>query len=655
MSIWGSPGFGKTSVATEVGHRLQTGGLLVYFFSMRGLLSKADLTTQLLSFFRRHSTRDQIPQQMSIEEELFLFLRDISGEFVMILDNADELLESGAPNVKEDFINLLEVILSQFKNLTFLLTTRESLEFMNVHFQGHQAVRIGPLHESFSQTLVGRLLPKATASDCSQIAKICGFAPLAMKLLCSSITEGNAQPSQFLDSLKESIESNLFQLLDNPDYPSYLRSKFLFESSFQRLSLAEKEALVSLSVLPGDFNHSVAAAVMGVKTTLEAKKTLHRLRRKSFLDSSSKSESFSMNKLVMSFARERGQDEMKETMMNSKARLSAFYVSLFEKLNKQFLTGQSMQAFIDFYEEKQNIIQSLMESCSDPKTCDVAFGVLTKAEIFLDSLFWCEGEVIEKIYDRATKEAQVFGKSVFYSQLLVSLAFAEVTWGINGRSMTMLSKAEGLSLSVDDKRKILCYRGICQLVSGKIDDGAQNLQKALCFMNDSPEQRILSVIVLQILVTYFLFKKKKASSLELYTKALHECRELGDTSLLVIPSVNNKELAMIEADMPEQDVTTTQPLRLEMISVLCKATEVFSDNETKRAISKCVLKMSNQTEKQILPHSIGSWAFQRNVNLTQLNNVLNNPEEASKLCDSWISYHKMILNQSGRVIAEDKA
>ena len=163
---------------------------------------------------------------------------------------------------------------------------------------------------------------------------------------------------------------------------------------------------------------------------------------------------------------------MKETMLNSKARLSAFYVSLFDKLNKQFLTGQSMQAFIDFYEEKQNIIQSLMESCSDPETCDVAFGVLTNAEVFLDSLFWCEGKVFYKIYDHATEKAQTFGKSVFYSQLLVFLAFGEVTWGIRGRSMTLLSEAEGLSLSVDDKRKQLCYRGICQNVSGKLDDGA---------------------------------------------------------------------------------------------------------------------------------------------------------------------------------------
>ena len=243
-----------------------------------------------------------MPQRMSIEDELSLFLGEISDDFVMILDNADELLESGTPNVKEDFINLLEDILGQFKNLTFL-TTRESLEYINVHFEGHQALRIGPLHESFAQTLVGGLLPEATASDCSKIAKICGFVPLAMKLLCSSFTEDNAQLSQCLDGFEEFIESNIFELLDNPGYPSNLRLKLLFESSFQRLSLSEKEALVSLSVLSGDFNHSAATAVMGVKPTLEARKILQRLRRKSFLDSSSKPESFSMHKLILSFVR----------------------------------------------------------------------------------------------------------------------------------------------------------------------------------------------------------------------------------------------------------------------------------------------------------------------------------------------------------------
>ena len=143
-------------------------------------------------------------------------------------------------------------------------------------------------------------------------------------------------------------------------------------------------------------------------------------------------------------------------------------------------------------------------------------------------------------------------------------------------------------------------------------------------MSDSPEERILTVTALQILVTYSLYNKEKAISLDLYTKTLQEYRTLGDTSLLDIPPVNNKELRMIEADMPEPDVTTTQPLRLEMIVVLSKATEKFSDYKTKQAISKCVRKMSNQTKKQILPHSVGLWTLQRNINST-LKNVLNNP------------------------------
>ena len=192
------------------------------------------------------------------------------------------------------------------------------------------------------------------------------------------------------------------------------------------------------------------------------------------------------------------------------------------------------------------------------------------------------------------------------------------------------------------------------MVSRKLDDGAQNLQKALCLMSDSPEERIRTVTALQILVTYSLYNERKPISLDLYTKALHECRALGDTSLLVIPPVNNKELRMIKADMPELDITTTQPLRLGMICVVSKATEMFSDDETKQAITKFLQRMSNQTEKQILPHSIGLWTFQRNVNLT-LKNVLNNPEEASKLSDTWIRYHKMTLKQSGQDIPGDKA
>ena len=79
---------------------------------------------------------------------------------------------------------------------------------------------------------------------------------------------------------------------------------------------------------------------------------------------------------------------MAQTSVASQGRLKAFYISLFEKLNQQFLTGHSMAAYIAFYEDKENIIQSLVEGCSVFKTADGVFDILVRGEMFLDSLFW---------------------------------------------------------------------------------------------------------------------------------------------------------------------------------------------------------------------------------------------------------------------------
>ena len=105
-----------------------------------------------------------------------------------------------------------------------------------------------------------------------------------------------------------------------------------------------------------------------------------------------------IHKLIQSFAREMGEQEMKETILDAKSRLRAFYVSRFEELNEQFLTGNSLSAFIEFYEHEQSFLTSLREGCCDCKTSNNVFRAMVKAELFLDSLFWCEGEKINNIY-----------------------------------------------------------------------------------------------------------------------------------------------------------------------------------------------------------------------------------------------------------------
>ena len=60
VSIWGSPGFVKTSVAIAVGHALQSQGLPVFWVSLRGLRSKADLVSKFLGFLRQPKSKKKL-------------------------------------------------------------------------------------------------------------------------------------------------------------------------------------------------------------------------------------------------------------------------------------------------------------------------------------------------------------------------------------------------------------------------------------------------------------------------------------------------------------------------------------------------------------------------------------------------------------------
>ena len=193
VSIWGSPGFGKTSTAIAIGHRLQAQeGLPVYFISLRGLRLKSDLTSRFLGLFTHSATTSQ---RLTADDELFSILAEIANPFICILDNADDLFESGLPDVKEEVVDSIGEILNCSDKVTFLLTTRESFEFLNLRFKGHHALRTREVDEQSSSNLVQELLPDASKSDSIKIRQICGSILLAMKLLCSSISEGSTGTS----------------------------------------------------------------------------------------------------------------------------------------------------------------------------------------------------------------------------------------------------------------------------------------------------------------------------------------------------------------------------------------------------------------------------------------------------------------------------
>ena len=602
VSIWGSPGFGKTSVAIAVGHDLQSKGMPVCWLSLRELKTKTDLTSKLLSFVKP-SVRNDHPSLSypSLDDQLCLLLSEISDRSIFILDNADNLLEDGEPGVKKEVIGLLKEILMRSKATIFALTTRESLGFLNVDLQGHQSVRIRPLDEDSAKTLVKALLPRASSSDCTRILQICGFVPFAIKLLCSSISEGEAQPSQYLDEFMQfASTASIAEMLDRPDYPDEYRLQSLFELSFKRLTAQEKKALVSLSILPENFGTEVAAAVLD-ENNFQAKKLLLSLRRKSLIDSGEKQELFTMHKLLQSFAREKGEKEMKDTVLNSKDRLNAFYLSLFQKLNEQFLTGHSMTAFLKFYEDEQSIIQSLLDKLADAKTASTVFDVLAKGELFLDSLFFNEGSNFYLIYDSAIEAAKRFEKTESYSRLLVSKAFAEACWGARGNTVQLLRRAKEAEASQPPismselQGKRLCYLGINQLVNGNTEDGIRNLQDALQLFNGSPDQKSLTLITLQILAIFSSFQN---TSTELNELPCNAAEDTDQPPVLSLKQGEGRKLSNVTENQRGVLSVSDNPLKLEMIFIVSKTMQSFFDADTKQHFTNILHEMLSEIERE---------------------------------------------------------
>ena len=401
VSIWSSPGVGKTSTAIAIGHRLQAQGLPVYFISLRGLRLKSDLTSRFLGLFTHSATASQ---RLTADDELCSILAQIANPFVFILDNADDLFESGLPDVKEEVIDLIGEILNRSDKVTFLLTTRESCQFLNLRFKGHHALRIRELDEQSSLNLVQELLPEASKSDCIKVRQICGSVPLAMKLLCSSISEDSTGTLSGSVDVFLNTTNNILEMLDNSDYPSKQRLKFLFDASFQRLSVKERETLISLWILPNRFDLHVALAVSRIKT-IQVARMLQILQRKSLIDSCSKAEKYSIHKLLLSFLREKGENEMKEMVLNARVRFSELHISLFETLTEKFRTGRSMSAFLEFFQNEESFVQSLIDGCLEERTVSKVCNVLIKAEIYLCFLYWRDDGMIDIIYETAIKAA----------------------------------------------------------------------------------------------------------------------------------------------------------------------------------------------------------------------------------------------------------
>ena len=596
VSIYGPPGSGKSEVAIAVGQNLKSEGKAIYHIDLTDVNTEDDLISAILRFFCDQSLGPLQPLDFLLKQ-LSLIKDSVSPYFT--LDNADGLLQTRKS--KKRFLNIIKQIISSCSSVKILVATRESTESTRkLKPLGQKLVRIGSVDTVFSRKLVQKCFPEGYDGDWRKVALFCGHMPFAIRLFCNNMPRNELPLSQAIDNFISLIESDLSEL-DDQDELEEEKMNAILESSYQILSPENKEFYVSLSVIPDMFNEKVAAAVWGISTR-DAQRTLQSLQKRSLIDSCVGSKPYKVPNIFRLFARQKGAREMNEVILRSTTRFTQFYISLFAELNDRFLSGQSMLAFIDFYEDKQNIISSLINGCLNMSTRDDCFDALTQGILFLDTVLWSDRASFDKIYDTSITEAKQRTDSTVYNELVLAKTFSEVTWRTEEVETKQLycNTKEVLSCDTDEQKgKLLCYLGIHKLANGQIMHGVTDLENYLAHFRNiaDPMQKILRILTLQILGQYYESIQRVDKAATFFENAKEECVTREQQDLLLIPNIPGKSVK-IKEDEQRMANEENRPLGLEMYFLLTKATKIFSSAKTMELFEREVNKWKKEIEEK---------------------------------------------------------
>lgn len=581
VDIWGPPGFGKTSLAINVAHHLREMKIPVYFASLPGMKSKDKLVSKLLSIF----TDAKQAFYVSPSHWLIQCLQQLEKTFVLILDNADDLLESGDSEVKDDFLRFAEEILAQCSHIKVLFTTRERLDYLRHKLPIHQE-RVGVLDEVSSVSLVQSLLPCVSDNDCDCMVKECGQVPLAMRLMCGIMKEENVSLSELLEELKS---SPLVEVLDNESFSDDARLKIIINRSFERLPGQERDAFVSLAVFPSFFGVQETKAVLDLETARLTKKVIHSLERKSLIECSYDFESCTIHSLLRSFIDERRTaNHAVQTIFNAaQLRFYDYHISSFRAANEKFLTGYSVDAYEVFVGQRESILLSLKNGTKDDALYPKIVKVLSQAEIFLCALLPNEGLLFNKLYSTTVEEAKKRQRRDDECNLLAAKSFGSLGGFYVDRQDLNLSLQAGFLDTNSCPAKRLCYLGVHQLLCGKTDDGISSLTASVDRLNSDCDEKVLKVLTYHVLAVYCRKKGDMKKASEFQTFCNNECKSASfspavrNLFLRDISSVGN--VTDLNSIGVEQDVFFFAVVA-ELLPVLYKELEFGKQTEVERSI-----------------------------------------------------------------------
>ena len=240
VSIVGPPGFGKSSLAIQVGHEMIDRGVVVNYVNLDELtledlpgkiVANAGITTRNGSFERLQKWAQN----------------DISFPVLLILDNCDDVISKQRDMPKND---MLQTFLEKFRQsatmgiIKFLLTAKEKINLVD-EFKELPLKEIS--FEASCKLLCDVSGRKIDEPSCKAVTQLTGHVPLALKVVGAILGTRTRNISEVV----EKLENQLLETLNPSDMQQKLNASLTV--SFSYLSEWQREVGQYLSLFPGSF------------------------------------------------------------------------------------------------------------------------------------------------------------------------------------------------------------------------------------------------------------------------------------------------------------------------------------------------------------------------------------------------------------------
>ena len=349
ITVTGSPGIGKTSVAIEAGHELLKADpdLIICFVDLRGIDSVESIVKMLLQQF---STKLESKKGTEPVEQLCNFLASVKRQIILIFDNSDDALD----NFKDLFFSLTEEILIKCTNLKLICTGRQKF---CLHNRNCTELILQPLETQHALFFLRGNAPSLSEDEAQKLAISCGCAPLALWIIGNLINDGASSGELIREIDPDEVTSmRAFRMECLPDNSQL---EVCINSSYARLSQELQQLFCSLSVFPATFNSESAAYVANVDSI---ERMLASLKVRSLLSFEPSTKRYSMHPYLRTFARCRTQDS--NTII---VRFGTYFARFLKDLASRYYSKFFETAIKTIQVENANIIRMMMLSTDNPE------------------------------------------------------------------------------------------------------------------------------------------------------------------------------------------------------------------------------------------------------------------------------------------------